>query len=83
MQMVNLLLLLSHGDSTVKGWICRRETVLLLLDTMRTLEPGPLLILFRCFKNLTGDPSMLQPLQVRLRPALLRQAVGPHYDFAC
>lgn len=63
--MANLLLLLSHGDSTVKGWMCRRETLVLVLETMRTLELGPLLILFRCFKNLTSDPSMLQPLQVQ------------------
>ena len=65
-QVGNILLVMAHGDSVVKGAIGRRETLLALFGVMNKLErrERPLLKCLKCLRLLTCDPALLQPLQV-------------------
>lgn len=67
-QVGNILLVMTHGDSVVKGAIGRRETLLALFGVMNKLErrERPLLKCLKCLRLLTCDPALLQPLQVSL-----------------
>ena len=67
-QVGNILLVMAHGDSVVKGAIGRRETLLALFGVMNKLErrERPLLKCLKCLRLLTCDPALLQPLQVSL-----------------
>ena len=65
----NLLLVLAHGDSVVKGVLGRRDTLLAMFEVMRKVNAATLLKCLKCLKLLTFDPALLQPLQVSPRPA--------------
>lgn len=64
MQAGNLLLVLAHGDSVVKGCLGRRDTLLAMFEVMRRANAATLLKCLKCLKLLTFDPALLQPLQV-------------------
>ncbi|CAL8466918.1 g6454 [Coccomyxa elongata] len=59
----NLLLVLAHGDSVVKGCLGRRDTLLAMFEVMRRANAATLLKCLKCLKLLTFDPALLQPLQ--------------------
>ncbi|CAK0734185.1 hypothetical protein CVIRNUC_000395 [Coccomyxa viridis] len=61
----NILLVLAHADSVVKGAIGRRETLLALFGVMNKLDrrERALLKCLKCLRLLTFDPALLQPLQ--------------------
>lgn len=63
-KMGNLLLVLSHADTAVKGHLCRNDTLLCQFDLMQAVEPELLLKLLKSLKHLTLDPSTLPALQV-------------------
>lgn len=63
-KMGNLLLVLSHADTAVKGHLCRQDTLLSQFELMQAVEPGLLLKLLKSLKHLTLDPSTLPALQV-------------------
>ena len=69
-KMGNLLLVLSHADTPVKGHLCRQDTLLCQFELMQAAEPGLLLKLLKSLKHLTLDPSTLPALQVSTCPAL-------------
>ncbi len=73
LQAGNLLLVLAHGDSVVKGCLGRRDTLLAMFEVMRRANAATLLTCLKCLKLLTFDPALLQPLQVSPPPR--RQAV--------
>ncbi|KAL3139702.1 hypothetical protein ABBQ38_004012 [Trebouxia sp. C0009 RCD-2024] len=62
-KMGNLLLVLSHADTAVKGHLCRNDTLLCQFDLMQAVEPELLLKLLKSLKHLTLDPSTLPALQ--------------------
>ena len=70
-KMGNLLLVLSHADTAVKGHLCRNDTLLCQFDLMQAVEPELLLKLLKSLKHLTLDPITLPALQVL--PTRLRQ----------
>ncbi|KAK9810498.1 hypothetical protein WJX72_011817 [[Myrmecia] bisecta] len=73
----NLLLVMSHADSSVKNQMCRRDTLLLLFNVLPDLEPTIMLKGLKCIKHLTMDPSTLQLLQdAGSIPALLPYLAG-------
>lgn len=63
-KMGNLLLVLSHADTAVKGHLCRQDTLLCQFELMQAAEPELLLKLLKSLKHLTLDPSTLPALQV-------------------
>lgn len=63
-KMGNLLLVLSHADTAVKGHLCQNDTLLCQFDLMQAVEPELLLKLLKSLKHLTLDPSTLPVLQV-------------------
>ena len=63
-KMGNLLLVLSHADTAVKGHLCRQDNLLCQFELMQAVEPGLLLKLLKSLKHLTLDPSTLPALQV-------------------
>ena len=65
LQVGNILLVLAHADSVVKGAIGRRETLLALFGVMNKLDrrERALLKCLKCLRLLTFDPALLQPLQ--------------------
>lgn len=67
MQVGNILLVMAHADSVVKGAIGRRETLLALFVVMGRLDrrERALLKCLKCLRLLTFDPALLQPLQVQ------------------
>lgn len=67
-KMGNLLLVLSHADTAVKGRLCRNDTLLCQFELMQAVEPELLLKLLKSLKHLTLDPSTLPALQVMLKP---------------
>lgn len=69
-KMGNLLLVLSHADTAVKGHLCRNDTLLCQFDLMQAVEPELLLKLLKSLKHLTLDPSTLPALQVMSIPLL-------------
>ena len=83
--MGNILLVLAHADSVVKGAIGRRETLLALFGVMNKLDrrERALLKCLKCLRLLTSDPALLQPLQVRpIRiPCLSLAVLQPHLVF--
>ena len=70
--MGNILLVMAHADSVVKGAIGRRETLLALFGVMGKLDrrERALLKCLKCLRLLTFDPALLQPLQVILQAKL-------------
>ncbi len=66
MQVGNILLVMAHADSVVKGAIGRKETLLALFVVMSKLDrrERALLKCLKCLRLLTFDPALLQPLQV-------------------
>lgn len=68
LQAGNLLLVLAHGDSVVKGCLGRRDTLLAMFEVMRRANVATLLKCLKCLKLLTFDPALLQPLQVSQPP---------------
>ncbi|DBA67330.1 TPA: hypothetical protein ACH3X2_001627 [Trebouxia sp. C0005] len=62
-KMGNLLLVLSHADTAVKGHLCRQDNLLCQFELMQAVEPGLLLKLLKSLKHLTLDPSTLPALQ--------------------
>ena len=66
MQVGDVLLVMAHADSVVKGAIGRKETLLALFVVMSKLDrrERALLKCLKCLRLLTFDPALLQPLQV-------------------
>ena len=83
--MGNILLVLAHADSVVKGAIGRRDALLALFGVMNKLDrrERALLKCLKCLRLLTFDPALLQPLQVRPSrlPCLSLAALQPHLVF--
>ena len=65
-KMGNLLLVLSHADTAVKGHLCRQDTLLCQFELMQAVQPLLLLKLLKTLKHLTLDPSTLPALQVTI-----------------
>ena len=63
-KMGNLLLVLSHADTAVKGHLCKQETLMCQFELMQAADCGLLLMLLKSLKHLTFDPSTLPALQV-------------------
>ena len=63
-KMGNLLLVLSHADTAVKGHLCRQDTLLSQFELMQAAQPELLLKLLKSLKHVTLDPSTLPALQV-------------------
>ena len=76
-KMGNLLLVLSHADTAVKGHLCRKDTLLCQFELMQAVEPGLLLKLLKSLKHLTLDPSTLPALQVHFFVLLSYCIDGP------
>ena len=63
-KMGNLLLVLSHADTAVKGHLCKQETLMCQFELIQAADSGLLLMLLKSLKHLTFDPSTLPALQV-------------------
>ena len=67
--MGNLLLVLSHADTAVKAMLCYPDTLRVLFVAIDYSGETLQLMTLRCIKNLSTDPSMLDPLKVALPPS--------------
>lgn len=65
MQMANLLLVLSHADTAVKGRLCEFDTLKTLFTAIENSSEALQLTVLKAIKQLTSDPSMLEALEVR------------------
>ena len=62
--MANLLLVLSHADTAVKGRLCELETLRTLFTAIENSSEALQLTVLKAIKQLTSDPSMLEALEV-------------------
>lgn len=72
--MANLLLVMAHADTAVKGRLCETETLRTLFAAIENSPESLQLTSLKAIKQLTSDPSMLEALEVCLSLILYMRA---------
>lgn len=76
--MANLLLVMAHADTAVKGRLCETDTLRTLFTAIEDSPEALQLTVLKAIKQLTSDPSMLEALEVGFQLQWFRQDYRAH-----